>query len=731
MKRTTMKATALAISAAVLLGLGSSPVFAKNTKTAAAAPAVTASAAASCAKDETVYVLSGPDGSRQQVIVSDWLQNTNQAAVLRDVSSLSGIQNVKGMETYTAGKDGALLWQADGADIYYQGTSDQTLPVDLKISYTLDGKAVTPEQLAGQSGNVTIRFDYHNNTSKNVKIGGKTESLPIPFLMISGVMLDTAHFRNVTVKNGKAENLGNQIAVVGFALPGMQEALQLDRKALELPDYLEITADAEDFRLETTMTIATTAPFRELGTKKLENMDLKDQAATLTGGVQQLLDGSGQLYDGLNTLLEQSGALVDGVDQLAAGSVKLQAGVDALSGGASQLQSGASSLASGLSTLDSNSGALNDGARQVFNSLLSMAQEQISAAGLDIPSLTIDNYADVLGQVIGSLDENAVYQAALEQVTAAVNARRGEVEAAVTPVVRQKVEAEVRIQVTAGVREKVTAAVEEQEGKIRALVIFKSTGLTPKLYEAAVEAGLISEEKQQAIEEAIAAAKAAEVEKQMGSKKIQATIDSITAEKTDEQMQTPEIQAVIAENVDIQIEKLIAEAMASEEVQQKLEAAAEGAQAIIGLKASLDSYNSFYLGLLTYTGGVSTAAAGAEQLSGGIDTLKSGADALKDGAEALGGGISAMQNKTPALVDGVTALRDGAGAMKDGLNKLMAEGIQKIADLAEEDLDRLSGRLTAAVEAARDYDSFSGLNADAEGTVKFIYKTSSVVRSGR
>ena len=729
MKRTTIKATALALSAAVLLGLGSATASAKTLKKAAAAPAVTASAAASCPKDETVYVLSGPDGSRQQVIVSAWLQNTNQAAVLRDVSSLSGIQNVKGMESFTAGKDGSLLWQADGSDIYYQGTSDQALPVDLKISYTLDGKAVTPEQLAGQSGHVTIRFDYQNNTSKAVKIGGKTETIHVPFLVISGVMLDTAHFRNVTVKNGKAENLGNQIAVVGMALPGMQDTLCLDRKTLELPDYLEITADAEDFRLETTMTVATTAPFRELGTKQPEGLDLKEQAGSLVGGVSQLLDGSGQLYDGLNTLLEQSGALVDGVDQLAAGSVKLQSGIDALSGGASQLQSGAASLSGGLNTLDSNSGVLNDGARQVFNSLLSMAQEQIGAAGLDIPALTIDNYADVLGQVIGSLDENAVYQAALEQVTAAVNARRGEVEAAVTQTVRQKVEAEVRIQVTAGVREKVTAAVEEQAGKIRALVIFKSTGLTPKLYDAAVEAGLISEEKQQAIEEAIVAAKASEIEKQMGSPKIQATIDSITAEKCDEQMQTPEIQAVIAENVEIQVEKLISEAMASDEVQQKLEAAAEGARAIIGLKASLDSYNSFYLGLLTYTGGVSAAAAGADELCSGIDTLKSGADALHDGASALGSGISTMQDKTPALLEGVTALRDGAGAMKDGLGKLMTEGIQKIADLAEEDLARLSGRLTAAVEAARDYDSFSGLEDGAAGTVKFIYKTASVSRS--
>lgn len=727
MRKNFVRTTALALSATLIMGIGATAVYAHNNKNLSSAkPRPAGSAAVSASKDETVYVLSGADGQPQQVIVSNWLQNGQKADTLRDQSTLSNIQNVKGMEDYTVSKDGSLLWNAAGRDIYYQGTTDQTVPVEMKISYTLDGKAITPQELAGKSGRVTIRFDYKNTQSKNVKIGKTQQKMFVPFVMITGTMLDPDIFHNVTVTNAKMENLGNQIAIVGIALPGMQENLNISKETLEIPSYIEITADTDRFELGTTMTIGTTSLFRELQTEDLSAADLKDQAKKLTDGVRQLMDGSDQLYNGLSTLLEQAGLLADGIDKLAVGASQLESGVDTLNGGASQLQSGASALSSGLNTLDSNSSALKDGARQVFNSLLSAANEQIAAAGQQIPGLTIDNYADVLNAAISSLDENAVYQVALEQVTAGVNARRDEVEAAVTEVIRQKVEAEVLVQVTAGVRENVTAAVQAQEENIRALVIFKVTGLTPEQYQAAIDAGSISQEQQQAIEGAVTAAMEAEVEKQMGSEKVQATISALTAEKTDEQMKTSEIQATIAENVDLQIEKLISETMASEEIQAKLQAAAEGAKALIGLKSSLDSYNSFYLGLLAYTSGVSAAASGAGDLVDGVDALCSGTDSLRSGAGDLTDGINTMQSKTPALLDGISALRDGSKALKDGLDTLMKEGIQKISDLAEEDLDQLITRLDSTVEAAKDYNTFSGLDSAAEGSVKFIYKTASV-----
>ena len=132
-----------------------------------------------------------------------------------------------------------------------------------------------------------------------------------------------------------------------------------------------------------------------------------------------------RLYDGLCTLLDSCGQLSDGVDQ----------------------------LTDGLDQLSSNSSALNAGAKQVFTSLLAMADEQLqpqlAQAGITIPSLTIDNYTTVLGGVLAQLDEAGTLaeQAAREQVTAAVEAARDQIRAAVTEAVQQQVTAQVTEQV--------------------------------------------------------------------------------------------------------------------------------------------------------------------------------------------------------------------------------------------------------------------------------------------
>lgn len=732
MKKNAIKTTALALSAAILIGIGATAVCAQNNteaekKTAEKPKATAASSTTGIpSKDETVYVLSGADGSAKQVLVSSWLQNAAKADQLEDLTNLKDIENVKGNEEYTLGKNGALTWNAAGEDIYYQGTSDQQVPVDMQIHYTLDGKDITPEELAGKSGKVTIRFDYQNHQFETVTVNGKQQKVYVPFVMLTGVMLDTDVFRNVTVTNGKLENLGNTIAVIGVALPGMQENLGISKDDFNIPDYVEITADVTSFDMEPTLTIATTSLFDNLNTEDLDFDNLKEQAHKLVDGMTQLMDGSSKLYDGLNTLLEKSGSLVNGIDQLANGATQLQAGADALAGGASQLQAGASQLSAGLSALDSNSAALNGGAQQVFNTLLSTASTQLAAAGLSVPGLTIGNYAEVLNGVIASLDETAVYQSALQQVTDGVNARRGEIEAAVTQVVQQQVSTEVTAQVTAAVRQNVQQAVEANKEQIRAAVILKATSMTPEEYQAAVDAGLVTPEQQAAIDTAVESAMTAEIEKQMESDKVKGQISAISQKTTEEKMASDEIKAVIAENIELQVEKAISDTMASPEVQAQLQAAAEGAKAVIALKSSLDSYNGFYLGVLAYTSGVSSASAGANDLIAGASTLKGGMDTLSSGVNDLNSGIQTMKSKTPDLVNGITALRDGSKALNEGLTKLMNEGIQKIADLAEDDLQDFTARLSASIDAAKGYTTFSGVNQQTEGTVKFIYKTDSI-----
>ncbi len=674
-------------------------------------------------KDETVYVFTAADGTTKKILVNDWLQNTDKADQLLDQSNLKDIVNVKGDEAFTEGANGALTWDAKGEDIYYQGTSEEELPVDMTVCYTLNGKKVSPEELAGQSGKVVIRYDFTNHRTQQMEVNGKQETMYAPFTVITGMLLDTDIFRNVTVSNGITENMGNQIAVVGLTFPGMQENLNISKNDYEIPNYLEITADVEKFELNASMSLVSTALFDHLDTDKLDLGDLSDSANQLSDGMNQLMDGSDALHEGLNTLLEQSKILVEGINTLATGADQLKNGSDALQSGANQLCEGAGQLSQGLGKLNENSAALNNGATAVFQTLLNTANSELSKAGLTVPTLTIDNYASVLNGVIESLDATNVYQQALAEVTKQVEARRPEIEAGVTAAVREKVEPKVRETVVGQVRSHVQ---EQVEPKVRAKVIEDRLHMSVEDYNAAVEAGKIPAEEQTKIEQTIAATVETVVQQQMDSAEVKAQIEQLTKENTDNMMQTEDIRATIAQNVEDMVQKKISEAMASEEVQKKLEAAAAGAQAVIGLKSSLDSYNSFYIGLKTYTAGVGTAASGADSLLAGLNTLKSGTTELNGGMNQLHDGVKTMQEKAPKLIDGITQLRDGSAQLSEGLTKLMEEGIQKIVDLAQNDLTDLTDRVSAMADMSQDYSNFSGIADQMEGSVKFIYKMDSI-----
>ena len=731
MKNRATKFISLALCAVVLFAAVGTSVFAltgegKESEDENQETTINASAEAETSKGETVYVLAGADGTVQKIIVSDWIKNAMAADSLEDKTELSDIENIKGDESFTLGGDNSCVWDAQGNDIYYQGNIEKELPVQMSVCYTLDGQAIAPEALAGQSGHVTIRFDYKNMQYEEVLLDGKTEKIYVPFTMLTGMLLDTEVFRNVTISNGKLINDGDRIAVVGIAFPGLQEDLAISKEKLDIPDYVEISADVENFEMGMTMTLATTELFGAIDSDKLDLHELSDAMAELTDAMDQLMDGSSQLYDGLCTLLEKSGDLVSGINKLAEGAAQLKAGAESLDSGAAQLQAGAAQLFSGLNTLNANSSSLNGGARQVFSSLLSMANTQLSEAGLSVPALTIDNYASVLDGVIASLDDTAVYQAALEQVTATVNANRGMIEEKVTEAVQAQVEAEVSAQVTAAVQETVTQAVHENEAQFRAAVIQQALGMTVEEYKAAIEAGLVTQEQQDAVNAAVEAAMQAEIDARMQREEIQAQINAVTQQTVGEQMQSDEIQALIASNTELQVQQAISEAMSSDAVQAQLSAAAEGAKSVIALKSSLDSYNAFYLGLITYTSGVSSAAAGANELKTGADALKAGTSELSAGAAELLQGIQTMKDSAPALVDGITQLRDGSMELSDGLKQFNEEGIQKLIEAVDGDLDGLSNRIRVTADVAKHYTSFSGISEDMDGDVKFIYKTDSI-----
>lgn len=649
----------------------------KNDAPALVRPEETADAT----KNETVYVLANADGSVKKIIVSDWIKNNSGSTTITDKGSLSDVINVKGDETYTAGGDNVRVWNAEGNDIYCRGDSDKELPVKLSVSYKLDGKPISAEELAGKSGRITIRFDYRNDLYETVEIDGKKEKIYVPFAMMTGMLLDGDVFKNVEVENGKLVNDGDRTAVVGIAFPGLGSNLGIDAEKYSIPDYVEVTADATEFKMTNTVTVAVSDLFGKLNTDALDSSEITDQITKLTDAMGQLTSGASQLYDGLGTLLEKSGELISGIDKLAAGAEQLKNGAASLEGGAGTLAAGAAELADGLGKLSDNSGALNDGARRVFDSLLATANKQLADAGLEVPTLTIENYCDVLDGVVASLAEENVKalaeSTAREKVTAAVEAKRGEISYAVTAAVEKEVTA------------KVTAAVRtEVETKVLAAM-----GMTREQYEAGVAAGVISKAQQEAI--------AAAVDERMKSDAVQSTIKA----KTEATMQSDEVRA---------------------QMNAAVEKAAAGRKSIIALKAQLDSYNEFYTGLSDYTGGVDSAKDGADKLNGGAAALKKGAADLNSGIDELYRGILTLKNGAPALTEGVSALHDGAGKLSDGLKEFNETGVQKIVDAANGDLAGLLTRVKATADVAADYKSYTGLADGMNGSVKFIYRTDSI-----
>ncbi len=362
MKKKTQTAIALTLSA-VLLG-SCLAGCAKKEEDDAAKP-VQSDAAVSQAqalltshgteegKEETVYVITNASGQAQKTIVSGWLKNPEEKAELTDTADLEDLENVKGEEGYTDNGDGTVTWQANGSDIYYQGNSSQQLPITTDIAYTLDGKTVTPEELAGASGHLTMTFTYQNHTAAMRMVKGEEVTLYQPFVVVSGVMLDNDKVSDVTVTNGKIINTGDQTVVVGLALPGWEESLGLtdmtdqDGKPLDLdiPQSVEITAEVTDFSLLTAITIMGNSLFNDMDLDSVDNLDdLESALQDLTSASAQLVEGTTALRDGIETLS-------DGASQLSAGANQLDAGIGTLQSKASALPSGVSSLTSGATKI--------------------------------------------------------------------------------------------------------------------------------------------------------------------------------------------------------------------------------------------------------------------------------------------------------------------------------------------------------------------------------------------
>ena len=658
-------------------------------------------ALAETTKDETVYVLANAEGEAKRVIVSDWLTNPDGEKDLADATTLKDAKAVKGSAFL---KDG-VWYNADGADVYYQGDAEDALPVNLTVSYTLDGEAKTAAEMTGKSGRVTIRVACDVKETK--------DGVKVPFAALTAALLDNDVFTNIEVTNGKFLDDGDRTVVVGWALPGLQETLKLDAETVTLPEYVEISADAKNFEAPTTLTVVTNELFTGVDVDSIDATELTENINKLKDGMAQLKDGASRLADGVSALKDGAKTLADGATELKNGAEALKEGANPLGDGVSQLNDGATALETGsaqltegLNTLTANNEALASGATKLFETVLGIANTQLSAAMENAPTLTIENYEETLTALLDACSEAGIDKQLHDQVEAVVNQNRAKIEEAVTAKVQETVAA----QVEEAVRENVTAQV------------LAAMDMTPDTYKAAVESGALTDAQKNQI--------AAAVDAQMKSQEVKAVL----AQQTEQTMGSDEIKATIEQNVNEQVEALTRQNMASKDVQAKRAAALEQGQAaaasLTALKAQLDDYRTFYDGLNAYLAGTAQAANGASELKTGAAQLAAGTEelngkvpALLEGIGSLSNGMNTLTENLPSLTDGVQQLLDGANELKDGLNTFDEEGVSKLVSLVEDDLADMLDRVKAALNAANAYTTYTSLGENMTGRVRFVWRT--------
>ena len=625
--------------------------------------------------DETVYVILNADGTQQKIYVSDWLKNQGEK------------------------------------DSYTQSNPDKDAPISLKVTYTLDGKEISPADLNGQGGHVVIRYDYTNELYETREIAGKEEKIYVPFAVMTGMILDNDNFSNIRVSSGKVINDGSHSVVTGIVFPGLGTNLDMEE---DFDNYLEIEADATDFTMNESYCIATNSVFSRLDFSNVDDLDdLTEAMDDLEDATNKLLDGTSDLYDGVTELYDKSGDLQDGVKELSDGSNdlrdgaydladgavtlrggvgSLRSGIGTLQEGTKTLQSGAAELSKGLTQLAANNDTLNGGAGQVFDTLLTTANAQLSDTiqSGQIQALTRDNYATELTKLSQTL-----------------------------------------------------AILSTQEGATK--VVLDKLGMSLDQYNALVAAAGASGSSTASQSDtittdntpAVVAANTASVSDGNASSE---EADSATAKEAAPAADTP----VVYDTQPNPAQQLAAIKAAISDTMQKAQASKSQ---IDSLKTSLDSYNTFYQGLLTYTAGVASANAGATKLAAGTtqvaegadklvsgskelyegaDTLVDGARELASGSGKLADGVNELSDGSDKLIDGVGELKDGAKELKDGMIEYNDEAISKLTEMDTDELQEVIDRLKATSSVSESYNSFTGDNNGMDSSVKFIYKINAV-----
>lgn len=666
-------------------------------------------------KEESVYVKADASGNVKKTTVSEWLKNPEKGTI-SDTSELKDIKNVKGDETFETGSNNNVSWKSEGNDIYYQGTIDKELPVDVKVSYKLDGKSISPKDLKGKSGKVEIQFSYDNKSKQTVNVNGEDVEMYTPFTMVSAMMLSSDEYSNVSVENGKLISDGDKNIVVGVAFPGLANDLNLKDldMDIDIPETVTITADVKDATVGTSITMASAELMNEFGLDDIDSFDdlqdsiddledatnqlvdgskeaadgskeLADGAGTLNDGAGTLASGAGTLADGVNTLNEKSGTLVSGVNTLASGVQAYTGGVEEIYAGSNDLVSGAQALSSGADTLNTNIASAADGA----NSLVAGAQSLKN--GLKTAKDMLDEGVKVLNNVTEENIKNSVTATvSTDKVTASVN--KPEVAAIVNQHIDENTTAEEKEAITKAVEdalEQCTASVDKDSIEVEKTVNGNAQLITQSVKGAQDYMNGVGTSLTQS----------------SGSKEQPSVWDGVNGIESG--------ASTLAGYLGLGDGKTLTIGTGAAGLASGSKKLLAGTQK---LQAGASQLHDNSAPLMA---GVTSLKDGGSQLASGVSQLASGANQVADGAGTL-------SNGTQTLLDGANTLADGNQTLADGMQEYKEEAIDKLTDLFNGDISGVTDRIDAMSNLAREYKSFAGISDGVSGTTKFIIETEGI-----
>lgn len=720
-------------------GIGATAVFAEKNSTAVTAEADSTTGSSKDAddiadklmdsvslkdndadKDESVYLISDANGNVNKTIVVDHLKNKDKKDTLEDASNLSDIENVKGKEKFTQSGD-KLTWQAGGKDIYYQGTATEEPPVTQKVTYYLDGKEISPEDLAGKSGKVKIRFDYTNTTSYTETVNGEKQTVSVPFAAITGLVLGDG-FENIEVTNGKAEVSDSSSVVLGYALPGLKDSLGIKDKDLDgdvnIPEYMEMTADVENFSMPAAMTFVVNASdyvsTDGIDTSDLDDMinDLKDASTQLQDGSKTLAEGTDTLADGLSTLQSKLGTFASGVGTLQSGlktytdgvstlsgglntlgnsTGALVSGADKLNSGAGQLASGSATLKDGLKTYTNGASQLQAGINKLYNTLDAGLTDKQKAK---IQKTAVESVQDSFKGETGVTVQKTIYAGLRYQTDDNGNViGDGDLYTSLyNGTVGQKFEENLDSAYALVVKTVLSTAAGDESGTVQSDVLAQTIKERYKkasdAYEAAitvsVQSGTLDETTKAVLsntqyQEAFITYNA--IQNMSASQLAEAiyaktnatdTLISMTETQLKETLESDKNSSDIKSGVETALNTLATKLSgACEQVSEQVASSA----AITGAQGTMDTVKAG----LGNEKDEKTLIGGAEKLTSSNNKLNAGATALNAGASQLSAGTQSLMNSVPTLTSGIKQLVDGSNTLVANNAKLNS-GASQLAD---------------------------------------------------